>query len=184
MQTGLCAERTQNYQKYYHKNLKDSHSKTLLSNNDLIIYLLDDDCCLLEFNNRFSYWFEAIYGIEPIVGMSIFEGLECTLVGETKEWKSRYEEVISLGKKRKFVDIFKSDGKHYNSSVSLFPVINNGKTTQIAAFVKNVNVEIANERAACPLGNDFQQLVEPTFPTLIFQILYLIKYLIIKALTR
>ncbi len=69
-------------------------------------------------------------------------------------------EVIVLGKKRKFVEVFKSDGKHYNSSVSLFPVIEDGKTTQIAVFVKNVNVEIADERDAYPLGNDFQQLVE------------------------
>jgi PAS domain S-box-containing protein len=79
---------------------------------------------------------------------------------DTKNWKTRYNEVISLGKKRKFVDAFKSGEKYYNSSVSMFPVIENGETIQIAVFVKNVNVEIADERAAYPLGNDFQQLVE------------------------
>ncbi len=84
-------EKAQNYQKDYQKNLKESHSKTLLSNNDLGIYLLDDSYRLLEFNNRFRYWFKAIYGIEPVVGTSIFETLEWTLVEDVKKWRSRYE---------------------------------------------------------------------------------------------
>jgi hypothetical protein len=76
MQLETYERKTQNNQKDYQNNLKESHSKTLLSNNDLSIYLLDNNCQLLEFNDRFYYWFEAIYGIKPIIGMSIFEGLE------------------------------------------------------------------------------------------------------------
>lgn len=140
--------------------MESDYYKTLVHNNDLLVYLLDRDYCLLALNDRFKFWFNAVYGVEPYAGMNILFQTEGKWAEESKKWRTRYDSVINSAKKRNYIEAFYANGKQYNVSVSMHPIIENGMVQQIAIFAKNINIEIEEERKAYPLGNEFKQLVE------------------------
>ena len=140
--------------------MSTQHLKTILENNDSVIWMLNVDYELLQFNQAFSHWFMEIYGLEAHIGDRLMELAYPMGKSETERWKNRYDEVIKQKKPKHFTDKYQVDDKQYLISINMFPVVERGKIEALTVFCRNITTQLAEEQAFEESGGQFQQLVE------------------------
>lgn len=149
------------YQKGYEQNGMDSqHLQTILDNNDSVIWMLDKNYELLQFNQAFLYWFREIYGIDVKSGDRLIELDYPMGRSEWDRWQQRYDEIITTQKPKHFTDKYTLGSSQYLISINMFPVVEDGKLEAITIFSRNITTQLLEEKALEESGGQFKQLVE------------------------
>lgn len=149
------------YQKGFEQNGMDSkHLKTILDNNDSIIWMLNTNYELLQFNQGFSSWFKELYGLVLNPGDSLMDLPIPSQRKDLEKWRSRYNEVLQDKKAKYFTDKYLILGMEYIVSINMFPVINEGEMEGITVYSKNITEEILDEQLLEADGGQFKQLIE------------------------
>ncbi|MGB0525222.1 MAG: PAS domain S-box protein [Flammeovirgaceae bacterium] len=140
--------------------MDSKHLKTILDNNDSVIWMLNTNYELLQFNQAFSHWFREIYGLEANPGDSLMDLPYTIDNSEIEKWRVRYNEVLTHQKAKHFTDKYVVGGSQYLISINMFPVITNGMVEGITVFSRNITTQILEEQALEESGGQFKQLVE------------------------
>ena len=139
----------------------DSKSlEVLLQRNDSIIWMLDAELKLLDYNLAFEYWFKAIYQAEPVKLMPVSRISRNANQERAEQWMARYLLVFKTKQPQHFKDQIEFEGRLYNLSISIFPEVEDGSVTRITIFSRNINTQLQEEQNIQTARNEFKQMVD------------------------
>ncbi|MBL6446044.1 PAS domain-containing protein [Fulvivirga sp. 29W222] len=119
--------------------IKETNLRAILENTDSAIWLIDKQYRLIDYNNVFAMLCHEVYDTYPERNQSV---LDITPVGmEKKRWRKRYNEALS-GKRGVFIDQYHVAGKDHHFEIYTFPIANNGETTGVSIFARDISIRV------------------------------------------
>lgn len=115
----------------------------IINHNNLIIWYLDKNLILQNYNTSFEKWLYKIYQVSPVIGKSIldipYQPYEATI----SYWKAHYEQALKTKAPYSFREVFEMDIEQYVVGVDIFPVIENNEVEGLAIFAKKITEEVS-----------------------------------------
>ena len=150
---------------------KEANLRAILDNNDDLVWLLDNELNLIDFNKNFQKTFKALFGSKLKVGENLLHCIPKDHPNANPEWKPRYINALK-GEVGTYSECYTLKGKETYFEVKVYPTWKHSRVSGISVFAKDVtekrqkeNILLENQQLLSSINHNIKEGIYRSTPS-------------------